>query len=584
LRTYGNLSYVPVPDGPKWAVKCEPHVAIRLKRVFGKMSARAMGTQLLTDSAENARDLEWFLERYPLEMSAADRKRLKGRAQEHRDRASMTEAMLAGRVTPRPFDLAVPLREYQKIAVEMLLNAKRVLVGDDVGLGKTAIGIGAMTEVTALPALVVTLTHLPAQWRDQLTMFAPKLRVHILRSGTPYRIGFEGAKARGGQQTLPGATPDVIIANYHKLARWAETLAGVVRYVVFDECQELRLSSSQKYSAAKYIADAAEYVCGLSATPIYNAGSEFHSVLNVIKPDALGNREEFIREWCSEGQYQRERVTDPKAFGAYVRETGLMLRRTRADVGRELPALTRVPHHIDCDLEALDQVSDACRELALFILGRGASPLKLEGDAKKGAHFLASEELSNKLRQATGIAKAPFVAEFVRLLVEQGEKVVLYGWHREVYRIWLERLENLNPVMYTGSESPKEKEAAKKAFVEGNAKVLLMSLRSGAGLDGLQEVCRTVVFGELDWAYGVHEQAEGRVQRDGQKDPVVSYYLVADTGSDPIVMDVLGIKRNQLEGLRDPTGARVEELQSDPDRIKKLAEAYLAQSKAVAAE
>jgi hypothetical protein len=38
-----------------------------------------------------------------------------------------------------------------------------------------------------------------------------------------------------------------------------------------------------------------------------------------------------------------------------------------------------------------------------------------------------------KMRQATGIAKAPYVAEFVKLLLESEQKVVLFGWHRDVY-------------------------------------------------------------------------------------------------------------------------------------------------------
>ena len=313
-----------------------------------------------------------------------------------------------------------------------------------------------------------------------------------------------------------------------------------------------------------------------SATPIYNQGSEFHAVAEILRPDCLGTRSEFVREWCNSGGREgTERIRDPQAFGEFVREAGLMLRRTRAEVGRELPALTRVTQHVGADLGALDKVSDACRELALFIVGRGASPIK-SADGKN-EHFLASGELDNKLRQATGIAKAPFVAEFVRLLVEQGESVVLYGWHREVYRVWMERLRDLHPRLYTGTETPREKDEAKEAFLAGSSKVLIMSLRAGAGLDGLQQCCRTVVFGELDWAYGVHEQAEGRVSRDGQTDPVFAYYLTADVGSDPIVMDMLGIKRAQLEGIRDPKQAFVTKLQSDPDKIRKLAEAYLDQ-------
>ncbi len=50
-----------------------------------------------------------------------------------------------------------------------------------------------------------------------------------------------------------------------------------------------------------------------------------------------------------------------------------------------------------------------------------------------------------------------------------------------------------------------------------------------------------------------------------------------------VVMDTLGIKRGQLEGIRDPKHAFVTKLQTDPDRIKKLAEAYLEQKKQKAA-
>jgi SNF2 family DNA or RNA helicase len=244
-----------------------------------------------------------------------------------------------------------------------------------------------------------------------------------------------------------------------------------------------------------------------------------------------------------------------------------MLRRTRTDVGRELPALSRSIHHIDADTDALDKIGKSAAELARIILQ--------QGETKRGQKMSASEELSNILRQATGIAKAPYVAEFVRLLVESGEKVVLYGWHRTVYDIWLDRLKDLNPVMYTGSESVTQKEAAKAAFISGASQILIISLRSGAGLDGLQQVCRTVVFGELDWSPGVHEQCVGRIYRDGQPDPVLAYYLLAEAGSDPIVADVLNLKKSQIDGVRDPEADLIETLEVEEGHIKRLAESFL---------
>jgi SNF2 family DNA or RNA helicase len=131
--------------------------------------------------------------------------------------------------------------------------------------------------------------------------------------------------------------------------------------------------------------------------------------------------------------------------------------------------------------------------------------------------------------------------------------------------------------MYTGTESITQKENSKKAFTEGDAQVLIMSLRSGAGLDGLQGVAKTLCFGELDWSPGVHEQCIGRVHRDGQPGAVMAYFMVSDEGADPMIAEVLGLKRRQIEGVRTPQGELIERLAVDGDYIRRMAERYLTQ-------
>lgn len=414
----------------------------------------------------------------------------------------------------------------------------------------TAVGIAMLTEPSTRPALVVTLTHLPAQWEREIHKFAPQLTTHIATKGTPYKLQM----------------PDVLIMNYHKVYGWAEVLAGLVKTVVFDECQELRRDESKKYVGCKVVADQADYRIGLSATPIYNYGGEIYNVVDVLRPDALGSHTEFLREWCYPGSKPgKERIRDPDAFGSYMRDAAIMLRRTRAEVGRELPPLQKIPHTIESDTSALEEAEDAASELANIILSQNAAW------DERGR---ASRELDWRLRQATGIAKAHYVAEFVKMLLNAGEKVVLYGWHHAVYDIWKERLKGYRPVFFTGSESAKQKERAREEFVEGDSRVLVMSLRAGAGLDGLQSQCSKVVFGELDWSYGVMEQCIGRVFRDGQTQGVTAYYLIADEGSDPVVADVLGVKKTQISGMRDPGAEPVVDA-VDPDHIKRLAQSYL---------
>jgi hypothetical protein len=166
----------------------------------------------------------------------------------------------------------------------------------------------------------------------------------------------------------------------------------------------------------------------------------------------------------------------------------------------------------------------------------------------------------------------------VRLLVEaSGEPVVLFGWHRDVYDIWLDALEDLGCVMYTGTESPTQKAQAQQRFLAGEAKVFIMSLRSGAGLDGLQHVARRCVFGELDWSPAMHDQCIGRLNREGQRcwpEPVEAIFLTADDGSDPPMMEVLGIKASQAHHIVD-AGLGPHRRVSDRKPIEKLIERYL---------
>jgi SNF2 family DNA or RNA helicase len=539
-------------EGNCWLIKTKPHIALRFKRVFPKINPGEQGILRLADTPENCRDLEWFLERYPHDCPYATM--LRNRAKLHREaEAVITQLMKApppnGRV--KEFKMAKPPRDYQVQLADLLKATGGILCADDAGLGKSISAITSFVDPRLQPALIVCLAHLPQQWRDFVREFAPHLRIHILSKGVPYNF-----------KDKWGDLPDVIISSYHKIRDWAETLAAIVKSVTFDECAELRHEGTQKYNAARVLCDATPYRLGLSATPIYNYGIEMFNVMRCLKPDALGSRDEFVTEWCA-----GDKIRDPRAFGEYLRSSGLMVRRTRADVKRELPKCQTIVHTIECDEQALEAGIAGCDDLANIIVSRS--------EVYRGQKMQAAAEFDMRMRQATGIAKAGYVAEFVRMLVEGGQKVLLYGWHRAVYAIWLKRLEDLGPVMYTGSESPAQKNFSKERFINGDSQVMLMSLRAGAGTDGIQKACCTVVKGELDWSPGIHLQCIWRVDRDGQENPVFAYYLVCDYGSDPIVSDTLGLKRQQSEGILNPAANIIEGLQIDPEHVKRLAEAYL---------
>lgn len=145
-------------NGPlgHWHVQARPDVSIRLKRVFPRAEARREGFLRLSASAEVARDLVWVMERWPLEMTRADRARLGGQADEHRRREEVINEILTGARPHLQFvDPVRPARDYQLVAADLALETGRLLLCDDLGLGKSMSGILVLRNPEALPAIVV---------------------------------------------------------------------------------------------------------------------------------------------------------------------------------------------------------------------------------------------------------------------------------------------------------------------------------------------------------------------------------------------------------------------------------------------
>jgi SNF2 family DNA or RNA helicase len=547
-----------------WVLQALPHVLVRAKRVFRQVQQNREGLVAVSDTPENCRDLAWLSQRYQLKIR--DQEYLFRRSEEHEENLALYRSILSRRRKPRKFTMALEPREYQRRAATLALASRGLLIADDLGLGKTATSLCTIVDTENLPALVVCPQHLQRQWVRECGKFLPQLKCHILRSSSVYDYTLQRKKR---------VHVDVLICTYTKLHGWADHLADVVRTVIFEEVHEVRKGfNTRKGAACLRVSMSARLRLGLTATPIYNWAGEVFYLCELLRPGALGTRDEFMREWCHNPTDQDGVVKDPVALGTHLRDIGLCIRRTRKEVGRELPELVKSLHYVDSNPQALERIQNEAAALAHLILARADGELSAD---ERNEAFTAGGRLDALVRQATGIAKAPYVAQFVRMLLEAGEKVLLFGWHREVYSIWLNLLQDFKPVLYTGSESESQKARAADAFVKGETNLLIMSLRSGTGLDGLQySGCRTIVHGELDWSPAVHEQNTARVHRDGQNEACVSYFPLAETGSDPVIADVLGLKRAQLDGVRDPFGRTAKE-RVDPtgDRIRRLAREWL---------
>ncbi|MCY9870344.1 SNF2-related protein [Vibrio barjaei] len=546
-RFYGKIKF----DGQQWVIgEAEPHVSIKLKSIFTKIPKYQTPPFYFVDKPDTAADLAWFIKRYPLEISAADKRKLNDRNRTFYREQESKELILSPEYIPRnrgSLKEGQALRRYQSIALDFIEKTETLILVDDVGLGKSYVALAIGTIDGTLPLAIVVEPHLQEQFLQKADEFID-LKVHGLKGNKPYK--------------LPEA--DIYIIKYSQLAPWVDVLSsGWLKAIVFDECQQLRTGTdSAKGMAAKSICNGIKYRVGTSATPLYNYGIEIFNVMSFIRPGQLSSRAEFLREWCIEGN-TKGIVKDPDALGAYLQENHAILRRKKEDVGQEAKQLAPILEWVRPDAKDLQDSQELAEKLAIQTLTGG---FQESGEAAR--------KFDLKMRELTGVAKAKASAAYARMMIENGSPVVLFGFHHEVYRIWANELSDLNPLFYTGGQTGAQKEKNKQAFINGESDLLIMSLRSGAGADGLQYRSSTVIFGELDWSSKIHYQCQGRLDRDGQTEPVFTIYIVTEFGSDPTIIDINGLKESQSSGIVDPNSSPVE-LKQPGDRIKLLARYYL---------
>lgn len=524
--TYGTLSYN--ARRKQWMIKGEPCVTEMAKRLFPGSAGARRGEARFTAHRRIIGDVNWLMQRYPLAVAPKDQKRFADALEDARNYYRQRERarMAPPQVKPDQDQFEGTLRPFQQTGVAFLNLTPRALLADEMGLGKTVQALCSVAVRKLFPCCIVVPPHLVLNWQREAQRFVRVNgcvpRIHVIKGLTPY--------------PLPEA--DIYIVHYLLLRGWKSVLpdAGFAS-VIFDEVQELRRGGTDKYSAASLLAESCSVVMGLSGTPIYNHGGEIWNVVNILDFHFLGDWESFSREWCA--GYGNSIVLKPDILGEHLRREGLMLRRTKQEVLPELPEKRRLVQEIDADDKIYQQLMKGTLEKI--------SRYRTDGTLTASARALLEDQISQEERQATGVAKAPYVCQFVRALCEAGEKVLLFAHHHKVMDLYKKELSAQHPVFITGRETDSQKQQAVDRFMEDKTDLCCISLRAASGLNLQKATC--VVFGELDWSPAVHSQAEDRAHRIGQKDSLLCYYLVSPRGSDADMQEALGLKVSQFMGL-----------------------------------
>lgn len=448
------------------------------------------------------------------------------------------------------------LYPFQVEAVDFIESHKgRALVGDAPGLGKTVTAIGYLQRhIDIRPVLIVSPAIVKVQWMRHLSAWLaiPEDEIEILASRKATQI-----------------TKKIAIINYDVLAQWVKSiLAWQPKIVILDECHKIKSSDSQRGRAAKSIAQqpTLRSVIGLTGTPLMNRPREIYHPISCINPHVFPNWWKFAMRFCDPQQTEHvKRGSRRDEYGEPVWEKSwdfsgashldelhkilkdrVMIRRTK-DILPGLPEYQPFTIPLQCDLRQYDLIKKDVRERLKLIREQirqsrerianlpepemlVALAARAEANSTVKLYGLAITEII-KLRKEAALAKVPHIVDWVKDFLESGEALVIFTHHHEATDALHEALSKAGinlPKPLDGRMTQRMRQQIAVEFADGQYDMLLCGIQAmGEGIDGMQRRASYLAFCEFGWNMSVHDQASSRLHRNGQKNAVTGYYMLA---------------------------------------------------------
>lgn len=413
---------------------------------------------------------------------------------------------------------AVPLMPHQVEGASFAIERQRVLIADEMGVGKTPTGIAiavASVEAGMTPFLVVVPPSMRLQWTREFERFAPKIKTATITGTNPKRSQIK---------KLPKG--DVLIIGDTSLAGWKHLLVGNIAGMIVDECHRMKDAKRAKRSRACIeIAQSIPeggYRVAMSGTPLINKPTELVPIIRMLDQENsfYGGIAGFLSRYAPQidryGTRGAQRLDELHA----VLTDSFMIRRRREQV-LKLPNKGRIQLTVEMDKENLKKYLFAERDLFAWI--------RLTKGQEKAESSMRAEALVklNELRRLSAMGKIDAVTTYVRELLEQDEQVFLTCAFIDEAKAYYEKFrETHSAVRVVGGMTDVEKMASVDAFQAGEARVLVGNIvASGTGLTltrGRHHVSCSLPYTSADLL-----QCEDRLARHGQTREVVSHIMIS---------------------------------------------------------
>lgn len=433
--------------------------------------------------------------------------------------------------------------DFQKYTLDFIeQSGGRTGIFHEQGLGKTvcaALALRAHKE-SMLPALVICKANLSFQWMKQYINWVDE----------------------NGLVQIIDSTKDWILPNCHMYVisydlLWrmpAEKIEQFkdIKTVIIDECQHIRNVQTKRANNVRAICKERPYVMALSGTPIKNHAGEYFSILNILKPERFPSAAYYEAQYVDKYWNGHKFVVGGLKNEARFREQtdDFIIRFEQSEVQPDMPPLVRDFKYFDIDKDLRKAYDKTEMELIDYV-----NTQEDDSSFEQQQHILS---YLNRMRQITAVAKVGATVDEIREILENtDEKIIVFLHHHIARDILMGNLEKIakeigidGPLSITEKNNRDARENIKQDFIRNPRKRILVlgTLASGEGVDGLQEVCSRMIMMERQWNPANEEQAEKRLHRIGQGGASVKCgYPIAIGTIDEMFTEMVERKRQQVK-------------------------------------
>jgi SNF2 family DNA or RNA helicase len=489
-----------------------------------------------------------------------------------------------------------PLNEdlfpHQRAGVKFLATARRALLADEPGLGKTAQAIRALKQLQdngeqVFPALIVCPNTLKKNWKREFDKWWPGLDIQIIKgSATQRRKQFDEPaqvfvinweSLRGHSRLAPygsvalarckdcGGHDEKVTENRCEVHK--RELNGIdFKAVIADEIHRSKEPKSKQSRALWAATGDADIRYALTGTPIANNVLDLWAILHWISPE----------EWPSKTRWIDRMVnTMLNAFGGmmvlgvkphmepefYAALNPRMRRMLKAKVLPWLPEMMFERRDVEMSTKQ-KKAYEQMRDMMIAELEGGEAitapsaltqTIRLLQFASSYAEIATNEETSEiKAVLADPSCKVDALMDDIKNGDFGNDSVAVCAVSRQLIYLLSAALtkEKIEHGLITGAQTEDERQQAVDDFQAGKIKWILFTAQAG-GVGITLTAARRLIMLQRPWSLVDHRQALDRVHRIGSEihDSIIVTDYVTEGTIEERVIQVLETKADNFEQI-----------------------------------